>query len=206
MFKSFIIPLILLVFGVSFTNFYKNKSKNLEEKIAKKKEVIYELRKSNELEIKDLLYKYFSKDTIQRLGEGDIVDELNTILMTAFDNNVTKLTNIRTKDRSSTGGSIMGGNIGGAPPFIPDPAKIKTLKIRTIQQLQITVENKDGKVIVTNIDDPDNVIPKSTLTTTNKILSINDLRIRNADDVTPKINDIKISPEPLTINTMKIIL
>ena len=37
MFKSFIIPLILLVFGVSFTNFYKNKSKNLEEKIAKKK-------------------------------------------------------------------------------------------------------------------------------------------------------------------------
>jgi hypothetical protein len=49
MFKSFIIPLILLVFGVSFTNFYKNKSKNLEEKIAKKKEVIYELRKGNEL-------------------------------------------------------------------------------------------------------------------------------------------------------------
>jgi len=76
MFKSFIIPLILLVFGVSFTNFYKNKSKNLEEKIAKKKEVIYELRKGNELELKENIFlkspenikklanEYLSKDYI----------------------------------------------------------------------------------------------------------------------------------------------
>ena len=76
MFKSFIIPLILLVFGVSFTNFYKNKSKNLEEKIAKKIEVIYELRKSNELELKENIFlkspenikklanEYLSKDYI----------------------------------------------------------------------------------------------------------------------------------------------
>ena len=40
MFKNFIIPMILLFFGVFFTSFFKNKSKNLEEKIAKKKEVI----------------------------------------------------------------------------------------------------------------------------------------------------------------------
>jgi len=76
MFKSFIIPLILLVFGVSFTNLYKNKSKNLEEKIAKKKEVIYELQKSNELELKENIFlkspenikklanEYLSKDYI----------------------------------------------------------------------------------------------------------------------------------------------
>lgn len=76
MFKSFIIPLILLVFGVSFTNFYKNKSKNLEEKIAKKKEVVYELQKSNELELKENIFlkspenikklanEYLSKDYI----------------------------------------------------------------------------------------------------------------------------------------------
>ena len=56
MFKNFIISLILLFFGVFFTSLYKNKSKNLEEKIAKKKEVIYELRKSNELELKENIF------------------------------------------------------------------------------------------------------------------------------------------------------
>lgn len=67
MFKSFIIPLILLVFGVSFTNFYKNKSKNLEEKIAKKKEVIYELRKGNELELKENIFLK-SPENIKKLA------------------------------------------------------------------------------------------------------------------------------------------
>ena len=67
MFKSFIIPLILLVFGVSFTNFYKNKSKNLEEKIAKKKEVIYELRNSNELELKENIFLK-SPENIKKLA------------------------------------------------------------------------------------------------------------------------------------------
>ena len=67
MFKSFIIPLILLVFGVSFTNFYKNKSKYLEEKIAKKKEVIYELRKSNELELKENIFLK-SPENIKKLA------------------------------------------------------------------------------------------------------------------------------------------
>ena len=56
MFKNFIIPMILLFFGVFFTSLFKNKSKNLEEKIAKKKEVIYELRKSNELELKENIF------------------------------------------------------------------------------------------------------------------------------------------------------
>lgn len=67
MFKSFIIPLILLVFGISFTSFYKNKSKNLEEKIAKKKGDIYELRKSNELELKENIFLK-SPENIKKLA------------------------------------------------------------------------------------------------------------------------------------------
>ena len=67
MFKSFIIPLTLLFFGVFFTSFYKNKSKNLEEKIAKKKEVIYELRKSNELELKENIFLK-SPENIKKLA------------------------------------------------------------------------------------------------------------------------------------------
>jgi hypothetical protein len=67
MFKNFVISLILLVFGVFFTNFYKNKSKNLEEKIDKKKEVIFELRKSNELELKENIFLK-SPENIKKLA------------------------------------------------------------------------------------------------------------------------------------------
>ena len=76
MFKNFVISLILLVFGTFFTSIYKNKSKNLEEKISEKKEVIYELRKSNDSELKENIFlrspenikklanEYLSKDYI----------------------------------------------------------------------------------------------------------------------------------------------
>ena len=67
MFKNFIISLILLFFGVFFTSLYKNKSKNLEEKIAKKKEVIYELRNSNELELKENIFLK-SPENIKKLA------------------------------------------------------------------------------------------------------------------------------------------
>ena len=67
MFKNFIISLILLFFGVIFTSLYKNKSKNLEEKIAKKKVVIFELRKSNELELKENIFLK-SPENIKKLA------------------------------------------------------------------------------------------------------------------------------------------
>ncbi|MCI5053715.1 MAG: hypothetical protein MRY23_02715 [Pelagibacteraceae bacterium] len=67
MFKNFIIPLTLLFFGVFFTSFYKNKSKNLEEKIANKKDIIYELKKSNELELKENIFLK-SPENIKKLA------------------------------------------------------------------------------------------------------------------------------------------
>jgi len=68
--------LILLIFGTFFTSIYKNKSKILEEKIIEKKKIIYELKKSNELELKENIFlkspenieklenKYLGKDYI----------------------------------------------------------------------------------------------------------------------------------------------
>ena len=67
MFKKFIISLILLVFGTFFTSIYKNKSKNLEEKIAEKKKVIYELEKKNELELKENIFLK-SPENIKKLA------------------------------------------------------------------------------------------------------------------------------------------
>jgi len=76
MFKKFLLSLILLIFGTFFTSIYKNKSKILEEKIIEKKKIIYELKKSNELELKENIFlkspenieklanKYLSKDYI----------------------------------------------------------------------------------------------------------------------------------------------
>ena len=76
MFKKFLLSLILLIFGTFFTSIYKNKSKILEEKIIEKKKIIYELKKSNELELKENIFlkspenieklanKYLNKDYI----------------------------------------------------------------------------------------------------------------------------------------------
>ena len=67
MFKNLFISLSILLFGSFFTNFYKNKSKDLENKINEKKKIIYELKISNELEIKENIYLK-SPENIKRLA------------------------------------------------------------------------------------------------------------------------------------------
>lgn len=66
MFKNLFISLFILLFGSFFTNFYKNKSKDLENKINEKKKKIYELKISNEIEIKENIYLK-SPENIERL-------------------------------------------------------------------------------------------------------------------------------------------
>ena len=67
MFKNLFISLFILLFGSFFTNFYKNKSKDLENKINEKKKKIYELKISNEIEIKENIYLK-SPENIKRLA------------------------------------------------------------------------------------------------------------------------------------------
>jgi len=67
MFKKFLLSLILLIFGTFFTSIYKNKSKILEEKIIEKKKIIYELKKSNELELKENIFLK-SPENIEKLA------------------------------------------------------------------------------------------------------------------------------------------
>ena len=67
MFKKFFLSLILLIFGTFFTSIYKNKSKILEEKIIEKKKIIYELKKSNELELKENIFLK-SPENIEKLA------------------------------------------------------------------------------------------------------------------------------------------
>jgi len=67
MFKKLFLSLILLIFGTFFTSIYKNKSKILEEKIIEKKEIIYELKKSNELELKENIFLK-SPENIEKLA------------------------------------------------------------------------------------------------------------------------------------------
>ena len=67
MFKKFFLSLILLIFGTFFTSIYKNKSKILEEKIIEKKQIIYELKKSNELELKENIFLK-SPENIEKLA------------------------------------------------------------------------------------------------------------------------------------------
>ena len=67
MFKNIFLSILLLVIGTSITSFYKNKSKDLEGKLDKKKKNILELRKINNLELKENVYLK-SPENIQRLA------------------------------------------------------------------------------------------------------------------------------------------
>tara|TARA_B100001287_G_scaffold22071_1_gene16153 strand:- start:27 stop:305 length:279 start_codon:yes stop_codon:yes gene_type:complete len=67
MFKNIFLSLFLLVIGTSITNFYKNKSKDLESKLDIKKKNILELRKINNLELKENVYLK-SPENIQKLA------------------------------------------------------------------------------------------------------------------------------------------
>ena len=67
MFKNIFLSLFLLVIGTSVTNFYKNKSKDLESKLDIKKKNILELRKINNLELKENVYLK-SPENIQKLA------------------------------------------------------------------------------------------------------------------------------------------
>ena len=67
MFKNIFFSLFLLIIGTSITNFYKNKSKDLENKLDLKKKNILELRKINNLELKENVYLK-SPENIQKLA------------------------------------------------------------------------------------------------------------------------------------------
>ena len=67
MFKNIFLSLLLLIIGTSVTNFYKNKSKDLEAKLNIKKKNILELRKVNNLELKENNYLK-SPENIERLA------------------------------------------------------------------------------------------------------------------------------------------
>ena len=67
MFKNIFLSLFLLIVGTSITNFYKNKSKDLEIKLDIKKKYILELRKTNDLELKENVYLK-SPENIQKLA------------------------------------------------------------------------------------------------------------------------------------------
>ena len=67
MFRNIFLSLFLLIVGTSVTNFYKNKSKDLEIKLDIKKKNILELRKINNLEMKENVYLK-SPENIQKLA------------------------------------------------------------------------------------------------------------------------------------------
>ena len=54
--------------GTSFTSFYKNKSKELENQINTKKKNIFELKKIKNLELKENVY-FKSPENIQKLAD-----------------------------------------------------------------------------------------------------------------------------------------
>ena len=68
MFKNIFFSLFLLIIGTSITNFYKNKTKDLEDKLDIKKKNILELRKINNLELKENVYLK-SPGNIQKLAD-----------------------------------------------------------------------------------------------------------------------------------------
>ena len=68
MFKNIFFSLFLLIIGTSITNFYKNKTKDLEDKLVIKKKNILELRKINNLELKENVYLK-SPGNIQKLAD-----------------------------------------------------------------------------------------------------------------------------------------
>ena len=67
MFRNIFLSLFLLIIGTSITNFYKNKSKDLESRLDKKKKNILELKKINNLELKENVYLK-SPENIQKLA------------------------------------------------------------------------------------------------------------------------------------------
>ncbi len=67
MFRNILISLFLLIMGTSFTSFYKNKSKELENQINTKKKNIFELKKIRNLELKENVYLK-SPENIQKLA------------------------------------------------------------------------------------------------------------------------------------------
>ena len=67
MFKNIFFSLFLLIIGTSITNFYKNKTKDLEDKLDIKKKNILDLRKINNLELKENVYLK-SPGNIQKLA------------------------------------------------------------------------------------------------------------------------------------------
>ena len=67
MFRNIFLSLFLLIIGTSITNFYKNKSKDLESRLNKKKKNILELKKINNLELKENVYLK-SPENIQKLA------------------------------------------------------------------------------------------------------------------------------------------
>ena len=68
MFKNILISLLLLIMGTTFTSFYKNKSKELENQLNIKKKKIFELKKIKNLELKENVYLK-SPENIQKLAD-----------------------------------------------------------------------------------------------------------------------------------------
>jgi hypothetical protein len=68
MFKNILISLLLLIIGTTFTSFYKNKSKELENQLNVKKKNIFELKKIKNLELKENVYLK-SPENIQKLAD-----------------------------------------------------------------------------------------------------------------------------------------
>lgn len=68
MFKNILISLLLLIIGTTFTSFYKNKSKELENQLNIKKKNIFELKKIKNLELKENVYLK-SPENIQKLAD-----------------------------------------------------------------------------------------------------------------------------------------
>ena len=68
MFKNILISLLLLIMGTTFTSFYKNKSKELENQLNTKKKKIFELKKIKNLELKENVYLK-SPENIQKLAD-----------------------------------------------------------------------------------------------------------------------------------------
>ena len=68
MFKNILISLFILILGSFFTNVYKNQSKDLENKINEKNQKIYELKKNNDIEIKENIFLK-SPENIKKLAD-----------------------------------------------------------------------------------------------------------------------------------------
>ena len=74
MFRNILISLFLLIMGTSFTSFYKNKSKELENQLNIKKKNIFELKKIKNLELKENVYLK-SPENIQKLADKYLVKD-----------------------------------------------------------------------------------------------------------------------------------